>query len=250
MTQGTAAAAPRVTDFTYSGDELDALAGARNYYGWISSRFAPFLGGRIVEAGAGIGTFTEHLLARAPDARITAIEPADNNFPHLARRFAANPRVAPRHGYLDESLDPGAADSVAAVNVMEHVEDDGAFLRAAFRALAPGGHVLLLVPALPALFGSLDRAFDHYRRYTRPLLSARLEAAGFAPVEVRYLNLPGVAAWWLAGKVMRRTTVGAAEARFYDRWVMPVVRAVESRIAPPLGQSLLAIARKTGDPGR
>jgi SAM-dependent methyltransferase len=242
MTTGTVA--DRGTEFTYSGQELDALAEARNYYGWISGRFAPYLGHRILEVGAGIGTFTEHLLARAPGARVLAIEPAENNFPHLAGRFAADARVTPRQGYLDETIEPGIADSVVAVNVMEHVEDDGAFLRAAFRALAPGGHVLLFVPALPALFGSLDRAFDHFRRYTRPVLRARLKGAGLRPVDVRYMNLPGVAAWWLTGKVLRKTTVSARDARLYDRWVVPWVRAVESRVAPPLGQSLLAIARK------
>ncbi len=242
----TTPAAATGTEFTYSGEELDALAEARNYYGWISGRFAPHLGRRIVEVGAGIGTFTEHLLARAPGAEILAIEPADNNFPHLARRFEGDPRVTARHGYLDDSLEPDAADSVVAVNVMEHVQDDVAFLRAAARALAPGGHVLLFVPALPALFGSLDRAFDHFRRYTKPVLRGRLEEAGLEPVEVRYMNLPGVAAWWLAGKILRRTTVKASDARTYDRWVVPWVRAVESRISPPLGQSLLAVARKPG----
>jgi SAM-dependent methyltransferase len=232
--------------FTYSGEELDALAGARNYYGWIADGFAPYLGARIVEVGAGIGTFTEYLLARRPDARVTAIEPAVNNFPHLAARFAADPRVVAVQGYLDAGLPAGEADAVVAVNVMEHVEDDAGFLAAAARALAPGGHVLLFVPALPALFGSLDRAFEHYRRYTRPVLRGRLAAAGLEPLTVRYVNLPGVAAWWLSGKVLRKTSVAARDARVYDRWVVPWVRAIETRVPPPFGQSLLAVARKPG----
>jgi len=234
------------TAFTYSGDELDALAGARNYYGWISERFAPHLGRRIVEVGAGIGTFTDHLLARRPDAAVTAIEPAANNFPHLLRHFADDARVAPVRGYLDGSLPAASADSVVAVNVLEHVEDDAGFLRDAARVLAPGGHLLLFVPALPALFGTLDRAFEHFRRYTRPVLRARLADAGLEPREVSYVNLPGVAAWWLSGKVLRKTTVSARDARLYDRWVIPWVRAVERRWSPPLGQSLIAIARKPG----
>ena len=241
--------APAEGAFTYSGEELDALAGARNYYGWIADRFAPALGPRIVEAGAGIGTFTGYLLARRPDARVTAVEPAGNNFPHLARRFAGDARVTPLRGYLDDTFPPASADAVVAVNVMEHVADDGAFLRAAARALVPGGHVLLFVPALPALFGSLDRAFEHHRRYTRPVLRARLAAAGLEALDVRYLNLPGVAAWFLTGRVLRRTTVGTRQVAWYDRWVIPWVRALESRVRPPLGQSLLAIARKPLDRG-
>ena len=222
---------PDTLEFAYSGQELDALAEARNYYGWISDAFAPYLGTRVLEVGAGIGTFTEHLLARAPAARITAVEPAANNFPHLARRFERDARVTPRQGYLDTSTPASSVDSVVAVNVMEHVQDDAGFLAAATRALVPGGHVLLFVPALPALFGSMDRAFEHYRRYTRGELRERLRGAGLNVVTLKYVNLPGVAAWWLTGKVLRRTTVTARQAAFYDRWVIPWVRALESRVS-------------------
>ena len=241
---------PEPSDFNYSGEELDALGEARNYYRWISSRFAPYLGARMVEVGAGIGTFLSYLLALRPEARVTAIEPADNNFPHLARRFADDARVTAVHGYLDGAVPSAAADAVVAVNVMEHVEDDAAFLSHAARALAPGGHLLLFVPALPALFGTLDQAFEHYRRYTRPELLEKLRAAGLEPVEVRYMNVTGIAAWWLWSKVLRRRTITAGDARVYDRWVVPVVRFLEDRINPPVGNALLAVAKKTVENGR
>jgi SAM-dependent methyltransferase len=237
-------------EFNYSGEELDALGEADNYYAWIASRFAPYLGDRMVEVGAGIGTFLERLLALRPAARVTAIEPADNNFPVLARRFAGDPRVTPVHGYLDGALPAGGADAVVAVNVMEHVEDDAAFLRDAARALAPGGHLLLFVPALPALFGTLDEAFEHHRRYTRPGLLEKLAAAGLEPVQVRYMNVTGIPAWWLFGKVLRRRTITAGDARTYDRWVVPAVRFLEDRIDPPLGNALLAVAKKNVENGR
>ncbi|HET7233983.1 MAG TPA: class I SAM-dependent methyltransferase [Longimicrobium sp.] len=232
------------TEFTYSGEELDALGEARNYYGWIVSRFAPYLGPRIVEAGAGIGTFTAVLLEQRPDAAITAVEPADNNFPRLARRFAADPRVTAVHGYLDGAVPGSSADAVVAVNVMEHVSDDAGFLRAAREAVAPGGHVLLFVPAVPALYGSLDEVFEHCRRYTRRELDEKLRAAGLEPVSVRYMNFPGMLAWWLWARVLRRRTITDRDARVYDRWVVPVVRAVEGIIPPPIGNGLLAIAKK------
>lgn len=236
-------------EFVYSGEELDALGGAKNYYGWITDRFAPYLGPRIVEVGAGIGTSTQHLLEKRPGARLTAVEPAENNFPRLARRFAGDPRVTPVRGYLDASIPAASADAVVAVNVMEHVADDAAFLRHAARVLAPGGHVLVFVPALPALYGSLDEAFEHYRRYTRAGLVARLRETGLEPVSVRYLNLPGVVAWWLWARVLRRRTITDRAAGFYDRWVVPVVRAVEDRVPLPVGNGLIAVARKNGENG-
>ena len=240
------AAAPEPADgFHYSGAELDAVAEARNYYAWITRRLAPYLGPRTLEVGAGIGTFTEYLLGARSDLVVTAVEPAANNFPHLERRFRGNPRVRAVQGYLNEGAPAGQADAVVAINVMEHVPDDRAFVRNAGRALAPGGHLCIFVPALPWLFGTLDEAFEHYRRYTRRTLAALLPDSGLQPVQLAYVNLPGVAAWWLSGKVLRRRTISPAQARTYDRFVVPLVAAVERRWSPPIGQSLLLVARKT-----
>lgn len=236
--------ATATTEFNYSGEELDALGEARNYYGWIVDGFAPFLGPRIVEVGAGIGTFTAVLLERRGDAKVTAIEPAVNNYPRLERRFAGDERVTTVQAYLDGAVPDASADAVVAVNVMEHIDDDAGFLRAAAAATVPGGHVLLFVPAVPALYGSLDEVFEHCRRYTRRELADKLRAAGLEPVRVRYMNFPGMLAWWLWARVLRRTTITDRDARVYDRWVVPVVRAVERVIPPPIGNGLLAIARK------
>lgn len=172
------------------------------------------------------------------------VEPAGNNIGELRRRFAGDSRIRVHHGYLEDVGSGFAADTVVAVNVLEHVEKPVEFLRAARQSLVGGGALLLLVPALPALYGTLDAAFEHYRRYTRPELERALNTAGFRIEKLHYLNSVGVAAWFTAGRIMRRKTLGRAQVRFYDRWVIPWLRRVEEVLPPPLGQSLLAIARK------
>jgi SAM-dependent methyltransferase len=160
------------SQFTYSGSELDSLAEAVNYYTFIQQQFARHLGERVVEVGAGIGTFAEYLLRGTTTKQLTLIEPAENNLPHLRHRFATDSRVTTMGGYLESHAASLRADSIVAVNVLEHVQDDVAFLRAARQVLAPSGRLLLYVPAMPIIFGTLDRAFDHYRRYTKQLLNA------------------------------------------------------------------------------
>ena len=233
-----------ISDFSYSGTELDAVAEATNYYRWIIDSFAPAFGERIVEAGAGIGTVSELVLRRAAPKEMLLVEPAGNNIGELKRRFKNDRRVRVHHGYLEDIAGSFAADTVVAVNVLEHVAHPIEFLRAAHSTLLPGGALLLLVPALPAIYGSLDAAFEHYRRYTRSELDRSLRTADFEIQTLHYLNFVGVAAWFTAGRVLGRTTLGRAQVRFYDRWVIPWLRRVESRVQPPLGQSLLAIARK------
>jgi SAM-dependent methyltransferase len=233
-------------EFTYSGTELDALADAVNYYTEIVGRFAPCLRGHVVEVGAGIGTFSRFILALPAVIEMTALEPATNTVDILRANTGDDPRVRVVHGYLSDlaaSLE-SPVDAVVAVNVLEHVEDDAAFLHAAHDMLLPGGALLLFVPALPTLFGTLDAAFGHFRRYSKTTLAERVSNAGFQDPSLRYVNGPGTLLWLVAGRVFRRQTLDERGVRFYDRWILPVITRVERRWEPPLGQSILLIARK------
>jgi SAM-dependent methyltransferase len=236
-------------EFAYSGTELDAMSGAENYYRWIIRHFAPFTGREILEVGAGVGTFANHLLFALPDGpfggrRLTLIEPASNLFPALQHRFRENHLVTTLQGDLESCADRLRPDTEILVNVLEHVKDDEACLALLHRILQPGGHLLIFVPAMPGLYGSLDAAFEHYRRYARAELERKLRAAGFELRKSRFVNLPGVAAWWLSGKIFRRKTLAPGAVRFYDRWVIRPWSRCEDVWAPPLGQNLLAIAQK------
>jgi SAM-dependent methyltransferase len=232
------------SSFTYSGTELEAVAEAKNYYDWIIDSFAGRIGNRVVEAGAGIGTVSDLILERAAPRELVLIEPDAGNTAMLKDRFRRDGRVEVHHGYLEQFAPSLKADSVIAVNVLEHVERDAEFLSAAHDALVAKGSLLLLVPAVPAIFGSLDRAFDHYRRYTRTGLREQLLKTGFEIESLRYLNMLGVAAWFASGRILRRKTLGRGQVRFYDQYVIPTLRQIETRFHPPIGQSILAIARK------
>jgi SAM-dependent methyltransferase len=233
---------PVGTRFTYSGTELNSMAEAENYHRWILSHFAPFLGKRVLEIGAGIGTFSSFLLNKAPDSELTLLEPAANLYPTLEGRYEGNARVAVIQGNLEEHATSLSADSVVLVNVLEHVEDDKDYLQMIYRILNPRGNLLLLVPAVPHLYGSLDEAFGHLRRYTKKDLCRKLQGVGFRLERLRYVNLPGVASWFIAAKLLRLKTLESADVRFYDRWVVPWCSKLEGLWPPPIGQSLLAVA--------
>jgi SAM-dependent methyltransferase len=233
-----------MTVFSYSGTELAALAGAHNYYRWVLRRFAPYLGRRIVEVGAGVGTFSRLLLDESRPSRLVLVEPADNLAPLLRSRFDGDPRVAVVHGYLEDVPPDVSADAIVGVNVLEHVADERAFLDAAARALTPDGFLLVLVPAGPWLFGALDEEFGHFRRYTRGTLEQALGISGFRLRAVRYHNFPGIVAWFLMGRVLRQRTLPPRAVARYDRFVVPWLSRLEDVWRPPFGQSLVAVASK------
>lgn len=235
---------PSQSHFTYSGSELDSLAEAKNYYAWVLRQFEPFLGATVIEAGAGIGTFSSFIIGAPKVEKLIAIEPAENTFPFLEERFAGEARVSTLKGYLSEHSSSIAGDSLVTVNVLEHVPDDQQFLRDAFQSVKSGGHLLIFVPALPALFGTLDVAFEHHRRYTRATLRSQIETAGWKPLRISYMNMPGIAAWFMAGRILKKTSIAARDAKTYDRFVVPWLSKLESLIEPPIGSNLLAIAKK------
>lgn len=231
-------------DVSYEGHDLDALADVPHYYRWIMSWFAPYVRGHVIEYGAGIGTFSVHLRPHAE--RMTLVEPSGNLHATLGARFAADPAVAVVGARLEDHLERQArntADAAVMVNVLEHIEDDQAALAGLARVVAPGGHVLVFVPALAQLMSPLDRSFGHFRRYHRNELSRKMRDAGLDVLTCRYFDLPGVLPWLVVSRWMGSTALNPHMVRLYDRAVVPFARALETAIAPPLGKNLVAVGQ-------
>jgi len=236
-------------EFHYSGAEFEALSQADNYYRWIRTMFGAYLRGRVVEVGAGRGNFSERLLALDTIEQLLLIEPDGRLYRQLSARFAEEPRVTAFEGYFGDGDLGGPVDAIVLVNVLEHIEDDAGLVRTALRALRPGGALLLFVPAGPRLFGSLDRAFDHFRRYERGGLVELLTDCGLEVAAAHYVNAPGALIWFLAGRVFQQRTIRLAQMKLYDRLAIPIISRLETMLRPPRGQSLATIALKPGASG-
>lgn len=224
----------------------DDLQRASNYNGWIADMAAAHVGDRVVDAGSGAGNLAALML---PRSAVLAVEVWRPFVEALRERFADSPEVEVLEFDLTDpalvdALRAHHPDSVMCSNVLEHVEDDRAALANLAAALPPGAPVFLLVPAFPMLYGAHDRADHHFRRYTKRSLAATVEGLPLTIERQRYVNLPGFFAWFLLGRVLRRQ-LGGGEIGFYDR-LIPAIRAVESRVPAPFGQSLVALMRTTG----
>ena len=109
---------------------------------------------------------------------------------------------------------------------------------------ATDGALCLFVPARPEIYAPIDKDFGHFRRYTRPELRGKLQRAGFRIERLRYYNLVGYFAWWFNFCVLKKRGFDAGAVRFFDRAIFPWSHWLEVNVSPPpLGQSLLAVAR-------
>jgi glycosyltransferase involved in cell wall biosynthesis len=221
---------------------LQRVEGLRRYNRFMWELVEPFIGRHILEIGSGTGLMTRYLAARG---RLTATDLDAEYVELLGRTFAGNPNVEVRQLDLarlaENGLPQATYDTVICSNVLEHIEDDAGALAAMRSALAPGGRVVLVVPAIKALYGEIDRAIHHHRRYSRVEIETKLRAAGLDVEHVSAFNLLGVPGWWFNSVVLKRKAVPGIQARINDRLV-PLLR-LERLARLPIGMSLVAVGR-------
>ncbi len=215
------------------------------YHAWLHARVEGALGKRVLEVGSGVGNQTRFFADRE---RVVASDVEVHYVRELKARFEnrSNVRVAsyrfPLTGADREELLAEKLDTIVCMNVLEHIEDDASTLRDFASVLSAGGRLALVVPAMKALYGSLDVHLHHFRRYEKANLEALVKAAGFEVEKIRFLNRPGVLGWWLNSRVLKRKVLPKGQLRAF-RWILPLLKLEEKR-APSFGMSLLVLARK------
>jgi SAM-dependent methyltransferase len=199
----------------------------------------------ILEAGCGTGGNLA-MLSRIGDP--VAFEPDE----YALRSAIAKADCDIRPGSLPEPY-PFAGeqfDLIVALDVIEHVEKDLEGLQALRASLAPGGKLVMTVPALPWLWSAHDEHHHHYRRYTRTGLQRTLQEAGLRPVELTYYNtllFPLAAGYRLlmtsiGSKSSNDEALPPAPLNAALRAIFSAERFVIGRLPLPIGVSLLAVA--------
>jgi|694.fasta_scaffold09481_8 ubiquinone/menaquinone biosynthesis C-methylase UbiE len=224
---------------------LRRMAGLTAYNKWLHDRFDAFLGTRILEVGSGVGNQTRYFADRE---RVVASDIEAHYLRELRRRFddKAHVRVASFSFPLSDAdradLRAEHIDSIVCMNVLEHIKEDRETLSDFASVLDPGGRMVLLVPSMPSLYGTLDEALRHFRRYDKAGLRQLVTCCGFDVQEIRFLNRLGVAGWWLNSRLLKRRVLPRGQLAAF-KWFMPLLR-LEEKNPPSFGMSLLVLATR------
>ena len=217
---------------------LEQATNLDHYNRWVISIFKQYFGKNILEVGSGLGGLSRYF----PKTKVTLSDLRSNYLKYLKTRFNYKTLKLNIEKESPEEL-LNSFDTIFSSNVFEHIKNDESALNNCFKLLKSNGNLLLFIPSRPEIYGSLDRAMGHYRRYTKEELTKKAKQAGFKITKIKYVNLPGYFTWWLRGRFPGKSNSDNLLAKMFDTIITPLLY-LEKYLPIPFGQSLILVAEK------
>lgn len=226
-------------------DTLYRMRLMKNNNKWVFEQIKPYLGNNILEIGSGIGNISKFLAHLNRNLILTDIN--GSYIEYLRHRFIGNPKVRIiSHDISSIDLShilPSKIDAVVCINVLEHIKDDDKSLDNIYKILCKSGRLILMVPAIKILYGSLDEKIGHFRRYEKRELVKKLEYKNFAIEKIYYHNLISAMGWFVTGRILRKKLISSFQVKLLDKFI-PFFAEMEKRVKIPFGLALMVICKK------
>ncbi|MGA1978283.1 MAG: class I SAM-dependent methyltransferase [Bacteroidales bacterium] len=228
---------------------LSHISEAEAFNKWMYSTISPYLNGRILEIGSGIGNISEFLLKDKSNVTLSDLRPeycdfllnhfhGKNSLEGVVTIDLAEKDFDGVYGKILESF-----DSVFALNVIEHIENDFLAVRNCMKLLKKGGMLVLLVPSYHWLYCRFDEELGHFRRYNRKSLRDLMALNGFIIENLFNFNAAGVFGWFLFGKLLNNKQIKQGQMKLYNIFVS-LFSMIDKILFHKLGLSLIIAARK------
>ena len=239
------------SDEQFVWQDLEIMSEAKRYNSWIFEQFRKYLiPEKILEVGAGIGNISQFIVDNNKGGTTYLLEPDQYCLDVLSKRYGNISNVKLLAGkfpdyFLERNREyTNHFNTIFLFNVFEHLQDDLNALEQLRDLLVLGGRLLIVVPALPILYGSIDRRLGHYRRYTKISLSKIAMQGKFSIDRMHYMNLVGALGWYINFVLLRRNSQNSSQVRFFSNFILPLQQFMEKIIKPSIGQTLVAILTK------
>ncbi|MBW2594474.1 MAG: glycosyltransferase [Deltaproteobacteria bacterium] len=225
---------------------LLAMSNTRHFNKWLASLLRPYLGDKILEVGAGMGTMTLEFL---PREHYTCLEIDPLHIITLENMFMNKSNVDVLELNIEDTKKVKTLnksyDTMLCLNVLEHLQDDYEALKNMNELLTEGGRLVLVVPNCPKLYNSLDRALGHIKRYKVKDIENLLTSFGYKIIWLKTFNKVSILGWFLNGNLLKRTHFSKIQLKIYDCFVW-LWRLVDPFLPWP-GQSIIAVGEKSAN---
>jgi SAM-dependent methyltransferase len=229
---------------------LDIISEAGKFNKWIYSTIKPFCKGRVMEIGSGLGNISgfflqDNLPIMLTDVRQVYCEKLHDRFYGFPNLLGVEnidlvyPDFDLKYKELIDSF-----DSVFAINVIEHINDDDLAIENCFKLLKTGGNLIIMVPSYKALFNGFDLGLGHFRRYTLKSISKILVRHNFNIIHKQYFNFIGLIGWFISGRVQKNKSIPKGQMGLYNRFV-PIFRFMDILMFRSFGLSAIVVGEKS-----
>ena len=225
-----------------------------NYRKYQFDLIGKHIGKNILEVGSGDRSFTNKIVKHVRGIeRIVSIEPSQVLLDLYADKYKLPDYVTvePTDLFDMTPQSHGLFDTIILVHVLEHIEKDREALTHLHSLLAPGGKVLIEVPAMPSLFSVHDEMLGHYRRYNKRNFKAAVDSSLYNIKDLWFqdeIGMVGSFVFFKVRKIKLKSEDGANlvknQGSIYDKYVIPFESFFEKFIRFPFGLSLTGILEK------
>jgi 2-polyprenyl-3-methyl-5-hydroxy-6-metoxy-1,4-benzoquinol methylase len=231
-----------MTEFKYSGNELDLFEHAKNWKEYWLNQILPFVGKAILEVGAGIGATAKTLKSHKYESWV-CLEPDAKLCQEINRKIAAGvlPKSLDVRAITSGKLEPSEQfDTILYIDVLEHIEDDISELEVVSKHLSNDGNIIILSPAHNFLYTPFDKKIGHHRRYNKKMLR-EIIPKGMVIKELRYLDGIGLFASMANKLVLKTADPTQYQIQFWDRFMVNASRLIDPLLNYQIGKSILCI---------
>ena len=228
---------------------LDRLSKASHFNNWIYQTIKPWIHGKVIEIGSGIGNITSMI---AMDGFQVMITETDETYLEILKRKFEDVNSITQILSLD-LVDPDfdlkfqhlfqSFDTVIAINVIEHIEDDLTAFDNAQKFLKQNGRLIVLVPNGSLLYNRLDRNLSHFRRYSEEKINNRLNKIGLTRERFFYFNTIGIVGWLFSGNILRNKTIPSVMVNIFE-FLIPYTSWLDKLFKNQFGLSIIVIGKK------
>jgi ubiquinone/menaquinone biosynthesis C-methylase UbiE len=208
----------------------------------------------FIEIGCGTGFVLSDVRKNFPSMQLTGSELFEEGLVYARKRL---PGVRFIQLNAEQMPFDSEFDLMGAFDVLEHITADVQCLREAYRALKPGGGLLITVPQHSWLWSRSDELAQHVRRYSRQEMLSKLRDCGFEierTTSFVSLLLPLMYAsrqWQRLNANSEYSVLDELRVSGPTNTIMEWILGFERRLITcgadlPLGGSLLVVARKPG----
>ena len=226
----------------YPGKELEVFDKATIFQKYIYFFTKKLLKDKVLEVGAGIGSFTRIYIDRCKNIYLTDLD--EGNCKTLKKKFIKNSNVKIDNKRINEiNLN---FDTIIYLNVLEHIPKDKEEIEMALSKLNPGGFLIILVPAHQNLYSKFDKAIGHCRRYDMKFFSSNV----YKNAKIKkliYLDALGYILYFF-NKIFFKDEVYPSKIKIYiwDKLFLPITMVLDFLTRYKFGKNILCVIKKDG----